>query len=81
VEAFGINSLLVRDSYALLRERGLLNENGELRSSIDTLQRLMGLQLKLARELGLTPAVLGKIRNEKPVDLAGAFAETDGEPS
>ena len=41
---------------------------------MDTVQRLIGLQLKLATALGLSPAVLGKIRNEKPADLAAALA-------
>ncbi|MBF6570423.1 MAG: hypothetical protein IVW54_16275 [Candidatus Binataceae bacterium] len=77
LNSFGRISLLALDGYETLREGGLLNEDGELRSSVDTFQRLVGQQLKLGRELGLTPTALNKIRNEKPVDLAGAFAEGD----
>src|ERR1700722_1999117 len=67
-------SLLLGDSYEYLRKVGLVNEQGELRSSVDTVQRMIALQLKLARELGLSPAALGKFRNEKPADLAAALA-------
>src|SRR5258708_4824012 len=59
-------TLLAGDSYEYLRKAGLVNEAGELRSSVDTVSRLITLQLKLARELGLSPATLGKFRNEKP---------------
>ena len=58
-------------------ERGLVNEDGELRARVDVVQRLFTTQLKIARELGLTPAALGKLRNEKPIDLAAAFANDD----
>jgi hypothetical protein len=74
---FGRTTLMLRDTYEVIREGGLLNKDGELRSSVDTFTRLAGLQLKLARELGLTPAALGKIRHEKPVDLVGAIADAE----
>ncbi len=74
LESFAQVTLLKGDCYEFLRKHGLVNEQGELRSSVDTVQRLMGLQLKLANALGLSPAVLGKIRNEKPADLVAALA-------
>jgi phage terminase small subunit len=77
IAAFGRATLLAGDAYEFLREHGLVNADGELRASVDVVQRLFTTQLKLARELGLTPAALGKLRNEKPVDLAAAFAEND----
>jgi hypothetical protein len=79
IAAFGRATLLAGDAYEFLREHGLVNADGELRASVDVVQRLFTTQLKLARELGLTPAALGKLRNEKPVDLAAAFAENDSE--
>jgi hypothetical protein len=74
VSSFARITLLGLDSYEFLREKGLVGENGELRSSVDAVQRLIGTQLKLANALGLSPAVLGKLRNEKPADLAAALA-------
>jgi hypothetical protein len=74
VASFARVTLLSGDSYEYLRKVGLVNEAGELRSSVDTVSRLIALQLKLARELGLSPATLGKFRNEKPADLAAALA-------
>lgn len=74
VNSFARITLLGLDSYEFLRERGLVGENRELRSSVDAVQRLIGVQLKLANALGLSPAVLRKIRNEKPADLAAALA-------
>jgi hypothetical protein len=61
IQSFGRISLLVIDGYEVLRAGGLLNKDGELRSSVDTFQRLVGQQLKLARELGLTPSAIGKL--------------------
>ncbi|MGO9062438.1 MAG: hypothetical protein ACLQU2_34510 [Candidatus Binataceae bacterium] len=77
IHSFARVSLLALDSYEFLRENGLVGENGELRASVDTLQRLSSTQLKLATALNLTPAALGKMRNAKPADLAAAFAEVD----
>jgi hypothetical protein len=52
-------------------------ETGELRPSIDTIGRLVGQQTKLATALGLTPTVLGKLKQPKRVDLAGAIADAE----
>lgn len=74
VNSFARITLLSVDAYEYLRKVGLTNDAGELGSSVDTIQRLIGTQLKLANSLGLSPAVLGKIRNEKPADLVAALA-------
>lgn len=70
--------VLTRDAYEFLRERGMTNEDGELRSSVDVVQRLLSTTLKILRELNLTPAAMGKLRNERPIDLVGAMSENDG---
>ena len=49
VNSFARITLLGLDSYEFLRERGLVGENRELRSSVDAVQRLIGVQLKLAK--------------------------------
>lgn len=75
-------SILALDAYENLRERGIVADDGELRSSVDVVQRLAGAQLKFARELGLTPSAVGKLCNERPIDLAAAMADvTDVEPT
>jgi hypothetical protein len=77
LDSFGRISLLALDGYEFLRAHGLTNAEGELRASVDTFQRLAGQQLKLARELGLTPAALGKLKNERPIDLAAAIVDAE----
>lgn len=73
--SFARISLLALDSYEFLRTNGIGGENGEIRSSVETVNRLIGGQLKLATALGLTPASLAKVRNEKPADLAALLAD------
>jgi hypothetical protein len=77
IASFARISILALDSYEFLRERGLTNESGELRSSVEVVSRLFSNQLKLATALGLSPATVGRFRNEKPADLVGALAEHD----
>jgi len=77
LDSFARVTLLAHDAFDFLRENGIVGENGELRSSVDTLQRLVGQQLKLATALGLSPAAMGKLRNEKPTDLAAALAQAE----
>ena len=77
--SFARMSLLALDSYEFIRTNGITGENGELRSSVETVNRLIAGQLKLATALGLSPASLAKVRNEKPVDLAAAFAHSEVE--
>lgn len=78
VNSFCRISLLAIDGYELLRAGGLLDENGELRPSVATFNQLVGQQLKLARELGLSSSAASKITKTKP-DLVAAFEVTDGE--
>lgn len=48
-------SLLVDRAYETLKGRSLLDENGELRPSLDTLRRLIGTQSDLLKAVGLMP--------------------------
>src|SRR5438552_2382110 len=77
LQSFGRVSLLLADGYEKIRGADLLNEDGELRASIDTVRKLADTQVKLAEKLGLTPATLKTLGREKPVDLAAAFADTN----
>lgn len=79
ISSFAKQTILVHDAYEFLRERGLVNEQGELRASVEILNRLIAGQLRLASALGLSVAALGKIRNERPIDLAAAMAEHNAE--
>jgi hypothetical protein len=76
VNSFCRVSLLAADGYELLRNGGLLDANGELRSSVATVNQLIGQQLKLARELGLSPSAVSKLKKDK-LDLPAAFAEVE----
>lgn len=72
-------TLLIERSYELLRDGSLVDENGELRASLDTIRRLMSTQAALGRELGLSPSAARSVIRQ-PKDLAAAFAEAeDGE--
>jgi len=75
LRGFAMITLTLERSYAALRDRDVMStKTDELRSSIDTIGRLVGQQSKLAAALGLTPTVLGKLRKEKPVDFVSAMA-------
>jgi len=78
LRGFAMITLMLERSYAALRDHDVISaETGELRPSIDTVARLVGQQTKLATALGLTPTVLGKLRQPKRVDLAGAIADAE----
>ncbi len=77
LQSFARVSLLLGDCYEKLRDGDLLSEDGELRPSINTVRALAETQMRLARELGLTPATLRSLGREKRVDLPGAFAEAE----
>jgi hypothetical protein len=77
VRSFGMLTLKIGDASDALRNGPILNSDGELRSSLDVLQRLISAQTKLAKELGLTPMTLRSISREKGVDLAGMLAGGD----
>jgi hypothetical protein len=48
IQSFARISILGSDAFELLRERGLVNDDGELRSSVDVFQRLVNTQMKFA---------------------------------
>jgi len=75
LQSFCRISLLVERGYAELRKNTLLDENGELRASIDVVRRLAETQTRLAEKLGLTPTTLRMLSREKVLDLAAALAE------
>jgi hypothetical protein len=75
IHAFARLSILSLDAYEHLRLKGIVNANGELRSSVDVVQRLVNAQLKLANALGLTPLALGKLKPGAPDDLAAMLAD------
>jgi hypothetical protein len=78
LRGFAMITLTLERSYAALRDKDVISsETNELRSSIDVIGRLVGQQSKLAAALGLTPTVLGKLRQPKRIDLAGAIAEAE----
>ena len=74
IQAFARTSILNLDAFEHLRHVGIVNANGELRSSVDTFQRLVNTQMKLADKLGLTPSTLGKLDKRRPIDLAAAMS-------
>ncbi len=74
LQSFGRVSLLLQDSYEKLRNGDLLGDDGELRPSINTVRALAETQMRLARELGLTPLSLRALARERRVDLAAALA-------
>src|SRR5260370_21852256 len=74
LQSFARVSLLLGDCYEKLRDGELLNDDGELRPSINTVRALAETQMRLARELGLTPVTLRQLGREKRVDLAAALA-------
>ena len=75
VASFAKQTVLVHDAFEFLRERGLVGENGELRNSLEVLNRLIAGQLRLATALNLSPASVGKLRGERPIDLAAAMSD------
>lgn len=79
VRSFGRLTLLLEAAYDAVRDTSPLNSEGELRSSLDAIQRLSTAQLKLARELGLSPTSVRSVSKEKAVDLPAAFARVEEE--
>ena len=78
LRGFAMISLTLERSYAALKDKEVISsETNELRSSIDVIGRLVGQQSKLATALGLTPAVLGKLKQPKRVDLAAEIANAE----
>lgn len=70
-------TLLIERSYEVLRDGRLVDDDGELRGSLDTIRRLMTTQAQLARELGLSPSAARSVQSNRPRDLAAAFADAN----
>jgi hypothetical protein len=77
LHSFARISLLSLDSYEYLRANGLVGSDGELRSSVDVVQRLATSSLRLATALGLTPLALGKLKSPDPNEVGKLLS--DGE--
>ena len=75
IRSYGLITLKVLDASEALREGSILNADGELRSSLTTLNQMLSTQLKIATALGLTPTSVKLIGKDKTIDLAAAFAE------
>ncbi len=79
LQSFCCISLLLERGYQSLRDRSLLDDEGELCASIDVVRRLAETQTRLAEKLGLTPATLRAMGKEKVIDLPAEMAEvSDG---
>ncbi len=57
------------DIWNFIRSHGVANEDGALRESLDRLTRVMGVQLKIATALGLSPTAVRKVTREREVDI------------
>jgi hypothetical protein len=77
IAAFARTSLMLERGYTFLRDHDVIGEDGELRPSIDAVRRLAETQVRLAKELGLTPSTLRSLSQGKTIDLAARFAEHD----
>lgn len=63
---YGCITLLIRDSYAAIKNQSLFNsQTGELRGSLDTIRRLAETQKNLANSLCLSPEAARTL--EKPI--------------
>ena len=60
-------AVLAERAYNHLREAGLLDDHGELKSSLETYRRLAGELRAQARELGLSPTVAVSLTQMKPM--------------
>jgi hypothetical protein len=78
--AFARVSIVLERGYAFLRDQDLVGADGELRPSVDAVRRLAETQVRLARELGLTPLTLRALSQERPLDLAAEMARHIEEP-
>jgi len=77
LQSFCRISLLLERGYASLRDGSLLDDEGELRSSVDAVRRLAETQVRLAKELGLTPSTLRALAKDKTFDLAAELANVE----
>lgn len=75
LNAFAKVTILAGDSYEFLKQRGITGDDGELRSSIDKVSRLLSLSLKYARALNLTPDAPAAVKPVEYLDLAASRIE------
>jgi hypothetical protein len=76
LQSFCEISILKGLAFAELRNKPLLDDRGELRTSIETFRKLAEAQMRIARELGLTPAaarLMGQANDTR--DVLGSLAE------
>lgn len=66
-------AVLAQRAYDHLRQSGLLDEEGELKKSLETYRRLAGELRAQARELGLSPSVAASLMKQKPIDFVAAM--------
>jgi hypothetical protein len=74
LRSFARVTILIERAYIVLRDGGLTNSAGELRSSFLVLNAMISQQAKLAAQLGLSPAAFSKLKTAPPDDLAAALA-------
>ncbi|HUY27315.1 MAG TPA: hypothetical protein VMV27_07825 [Candidatus Binataceae bacterium] len=81
LQSFARVSLMLERGYSFLRAADVVGDDGEIRSSYDSVRRMAETAARLAKELGLTPSTLRAMSREKAVDLPAHFAERsdDGE--
>jgi phage terminase small subunit len=71
-------AVLCERAYDRIREASLLDDNGELRSSLDTYRRMTGELRAMGRELGLSPTVAASMaRPVRVLDLEAMRDEAD----
>jgi hypothetical protein len=75
IHTFASVSILQRDACEYLRLKGLVNDQGELRGSVGTVNTLCNTMLKLANALGLTPLSLSRFKPSELDDLAAQLAK------
>ena len=81
LESFCEISILKARAYAELKDKPLLDNRGKLRASIETYRKLAAAQVRIARELGLTPAAARLIGEPKGRDVLAALAELAENPA
>lgn len=81
LQSFCEISILKQLAYAELKDKPLLDDRGELRTSIESFRKLAEAQVRIARELGLTPAAAHLMGEAKNRDILGSLAETHGPAS
>src|SRR5689334_8478641 len=72
--------ILSQTVYLVLRDKGVLNSEGEARRLLDDYRKLRSTQIQFSRELGMTPAARAGIKagnRDAEVDLVTQMALAD----